>query len=433
MAVQQDQDPPVVRESGQGPEPGQGPRPGAEPGPGPEASGFPGAEVAKPPTVEPDAGATLLGWLARMRREAPVWHAPNGQVHIFRHEDIMRVVTDPAAFSSDLLSAATGGEQEPSGGQLLMLDPPDHGKLRRLVSKAFTAKMVAELGPRITDISNDLLDAVGDADTFEMNDAIANPLPVMVISSMLGVPLSDRDKFQEWANNLLAVDPEDPESVAGLVPTQEALGAYLQKVVDERRADPRDDLISQLVTAEMDGEKLRDLEVINFSALLLLAGHITTSVMLGNLLMCLDERPELFKELRENRKLILPCVEETLRLRSPFTKIDRVTAQDVEIAGVPVAAGSYLQLWLLSANRDEEVFDDPDVYDPSRPNAKQVAFGHGIHYCIGAPIARLEARIVLNLLLDRYSDVRVDRSEPLSFHGSNIFGARRLPLTVTRA
>ncbi|AXK37756.1 cytochrome P450 [Streptomyces armeniacus] len=368
-----------------------------------------------------------------MRREAPVWHAPNGHVHLFRHEDIMRVVTDPAVFSSDLVSKGSGGKQKPSGGQLLMLDPPDHGKLRRLVSKAFTAKMVAALEPRITEITEELLDAVAGADSFEMNDALANPLPVTVISMMLGVPGSDRDQFQQWANNLLAVDPEDPESVAGLSSTAEALGAYLQGFVDARRAEPQDDLISQLCAAEVDGEQLNDMEVINFSALLLLAGHITTSVLLGNLLMCLDERPELFKELREDRKLITPCIEETLRMRSPFTKVERVAMRDVEISGVQVASGSQLHLWLLSANRDDEVFDDPDTYDPDRHNAKQVAFGHGIHYCIGAPIARLEARIVLDLLLDRYTDVRVDRSEPVSFHGSNIFGARRLPLKVSRA
>jgi cytochrome P450 len=408
--------------------------PSASPPPGADGpSGAPGPEVTKPPTVEPDAGATLLAWCARMRAEAPVWHAPSGQVHLFRHEDVMRAVTDPATFSSDLVSKHSGGQQKPSGGQLLMLDPPDHGKLRRLVSKAFTAKMVASLEPRITDIAEELLDALGDASSFEMNDALANPLPVMVISTMLGVPVSDRDQFQEWANNLLAVDPEDPESVERLQSTATALNRYLQGFVDARRAEPRDDLIGQLVAAEIEGERLTDEEVINFSALLLLAGHITTSVLLGNILMCLDERPELLKELREDRDRVPACIEETLRLRSPFTKIERVALQDVEISGVPVEAGSHLHLWLLSANRDAEVFDDPDRFDPERSNTRQLAFGHGIHYCIGAPIARLEARIVLNLLLDRFTDIRVDRSEPLSFHGSNIFGARRLPLTVQRA
>ncbi|OEV03730.1 cytochrome [Streptomyces oceani] len=376
-----------------------------------------------------------------MRQEAPVWHAPNGHVHLFRHEDVTSVLTDPGTFSSDLLSAETKGERKPPPGQLLLLDPPDHGKLRRLVSKAFTNRMIAQLEPQITELSAELLDRVGpDArpepgfDTrFEMNDTIANPLPVTVISLMLGVPVEDRDQFQRWANNLLAVDPEDPESRAGLASTTEALHNYLQGFVDARRAAPQDDLISRLVTAEVDDERLTDDAVIKFSGLLLLAGHITTSILLGNLLLNLDEHPELWKQLREDRELVPACVEETLRLRSPFTKVDRVALRDTEIGGVAVAKDTYIHLWLLSANRDAEVFDDPDTYDVHRPNTKQLAFGHGIHYCIGAPIARLEARIVLNQLLDRYAELRVDRSEPLSYHASNIFGARRLPLLAQRA
>lgn len=418
-------------------------RPEPESGPS-EVAGTPslGPEVEKVPTVEPDAGATLLRWLARMRREAPVWYGPNGRVHVFRHEDIMQIMTDPATFSSDLTGATAARvrdgkqddeEQKPSSGQLLMLDPPEHGKLRRLISRAFTTKMVAELEPQIAEISTGLLDKVRDSDAFEMNDVIANPLPVTVISLMLGVPITDRDKFQGWADHLLSVDPEDPESRAGLAPTAEALRSYLQRFVDARRADPQDDLISKLCTTEVDGERLNDNAVVTFSGLLLLAGHVTTSMLLGNILLCLDEQPELYKELREDRSKVNSYIEETLRLRPPFTKIDRIAVHDVEVAGVKVAAGSHIYLWLLSANRDEEIFDFPDTFLPDRTNSKQVAFGHGIHYCIGAPIARLEARIVLNLLLDRYSEIRVDRSEPLSFFGSNIFGASKLPLTVNRA
>lgn len=495
MVVQQHGDEQSARE----PEQALSGAPGAGAAPATGTTGVPGPEVDRVPKVDPDGGATLLGWLARMRREAPVWHAPDGHAHVFRHEDITKVVTDPATFSNNLMlfggprrgggdanaeqaetaeqatgqaeaaapetaeateapaaeapaadtdaasaDTATDAEsaaedadaapaQNPAGGQLLMLDPPEHGKLRRIVSRAFTAKMVAELEPRIAEITNELLDTVAGADGFEMNGTLANPLPVSVISMMLGVPVSDRDQFQEWANNLLAVDPEDPESVAGLASTAEALGAYLQGFVTTRRAEPQQDLISQLCSADVGGEQLNDMEVINFSALLLLAGHVTTSVLLGNILLCLDEHPHLYKELREDRDKVPAYIEETLRLRSPFTKIDRVVARDTELNGVRLAKGTYLCLWMLSANRDEDVFDDPDTYLPSRANSRQLAFGHGIHYCIGAPIARLEARIVLNLLLDRYSEIRVDRSERLSFHGSNIFGARSLPLTVSRA
>lgn len=395
----------------------------------PEASSglsAPGPEIGRAPTVEPDGGATLLGWAWRMRAEAPVWREETGHVHVFRHEDIMRVVSDPAAFSSDLSGQAAKGQ---AGGQLLLLDPPQHGKMRRLVSRAFTNRMIADLEPQIQQITSDLLDAV-DGGSFDLIEMLANPLPVTVIAAMLGVPVSDRDKFQGWANQLLSTDRDDPESVKRLGVAAQEIGAYLQEFVTARREAPRDDLISTLVQAEVDGERLGDQDVISFAALLLLAGHVTTSVLLGNALLCLDDNPEEMRAVRLDRSRVPAVIEETLRLRPPFTRVERITTGDVEIAGVPVEKGTQIALWLLSANRDDQVFDSPDRFLPDRPNNRQMAFGHGIHYCIGAPIARLEARIVLNMLLDRFAGIRVDRSTPLSFHGTNIFGARTLPLTV---
>ena len=394
----------------------------------------PGPEVPEPPQIDLDGGATLLAWLRRMRDEQPVWRDPAGHVHVFRHEDIQRIVADPAAFSSDTVGRLSGGKEKAPGGTLLLLDPPQHAKMRRLVTKVFTAKMITGLAPQITEVATGLLDDI-DSDRFDLVDAFANPLPVIVIASMLGVPPSDRGLFQVWADSLLTVNWESPEGMETLGRTVAELGGYLQEHVTARRKQDHDDLIGTLVRAEVDGESLNDEDIVSFAALLLLAGHVTTAVLLGNMLLSLDLEPERLDELRADRSRIDPFMEEVLRCRPPFLKIERVPTADVEIAGETVPENTKMFLWLLSANRDERVFPDPDRFVPDRPNARQMAFGHGIHYCLGAPLARMEGRIALNLMLDRFSGIRVDRSgDPLSYYHNrvNVFGLPHLPLSVRR-
>jgi cytochrome P450 len=399
----------------------------------PVVSPVPGPEVDEPPQVSLDGGATLLAWLRRMRDEHPVWRDAQGHVHVFRHEDIQRIVADPAAFSSDTVGRLSGGKEQAPGGTLLLLDPPQHGKMRRLVSQVFTHRMIAGLAPRITEVATELLDNL-DSDGFDLVDAFANPLPVIIISSMLGVPPSDRHLFQGWANSLLTENWESPEGAAALAKTVEGLGGYLQEHVTARRDKEHDDLIGTLVGAEVDGERLDDTDIVSFSALLLLAGHVTTAVLLGNMLMALDEEPRLWEEMRADRERITPFTEEVLRCRPPFLKIERVPTADAKIAGEIVAENTKMYLWLLSANRDERVFAEPDRFLTDRPNARQMAFGHGIHYCLGAPLARMEGRIALDLMLDRFAEVRVDRTQALSyFHNRvNVFGLQHLPLTTRR-
>jgi cytochrome P450 len=399
-----------------------------------ESSPMTALDVTAPPEIDLDGGASLLAWLRRMRDEQPVWRDDKGNVHVFRHRDIQRIVSQPAAFSSDTVTSLSGGEREPPGGTLLLLDPPRHGKMRRLVSQAFTAKMISDLTPQITDVATGLLDDI-DSDRFDLVEALANPLPVIVIASMLGVPISDRHLFQGWADDLLTIDPTAPDGPAAFGRLVGELDAYLRAHVTARRRAPHDDLIGTLVRAEVDGERLNDDDVVSFAALLLLAGHVTTSVLLGNMLLSLNTDPQRWGELRADRSQIPAYIEEVLRCRPPFLKIERVPTADTEIAGVPVAANTMMHLWLLSANRDERVFDDPDRFVPLRPNARQVAFGHGIHYCLGAPLARLEGRIALNLMLDRFSAVRLDRDAQLSYYENrvNVFGLRRLPLASQRA
>jgi cytochrome P450 len=367
-----------------------------------------------------------------MRGERPVWRDAAGAVHLFRHADVQRVLADPGTFSSDTVGRLSGGRRKAPRGTLLLLDPPLHGRMRRLVSRAFTPGLIAGLEPWITEMTGSLLDAV-DTDRFDLVDAFANPLPVTVIARMLGVPTADRERFQGWADQLLTTDPEDPDSVRRLEETATTIAAYLQTFIDERRARPRDDLLGTLVAAELDGERLTDDDITSFATLLLMAGHITTSVLLGNVLLCLDEEPGLFARMRSDRSLVPAVIEETLRLRPPFTRIERVTTGETAVGDTTLAENTLVHLWLLSANRDERVFEDPTAFRPDRSPARQAAFGHGIHYCIGAPLARLEGRIALNALLDRFSSIRVDRDVPLAYHGTNVFGARHLPLRVVPA
>ncbi len=399
---------------------------------GPSVRVAPGPDIGKAPTVEPDGGATLLAWLARMRDECPVWRDEAGNAHLFRYEDVQRVLADPATFSSDTVGRLSGGERQAPRGTLLLLDPPLHGKMRRLVSRAFTPGLISGLEPWITDLTGELLDAAG-SDRFDVVDTLANPLPVTVIARMLGVPEADRDLFQGWADQLLSTDPEDPESVRRMEATGVTISAYLQGFIDDRRRRPQDDLLGTLVRAELDGERLDDEDISSFATLLLLAGHITTSVLLGNTLMCLDQDPGLFERVREDRSLVPAVIEETLRLRPPFTRIERVTTAETELAGARLAPDTLVHLWLLSANLDERFFEDATAFRPERSNSRQAAFGHGIHYCIGAPLARLEGRVALNALLDRFLRIEVDPDVRLTYHGTNVFGARHLPLVVKRA
>ncbi|MGW3852326.1 cytochrome P450 [Streptomyces fagopyri] len=388
--------------------------------------------VGRAPAVEPDGGTTLLAWLARMREECPVWTDESDHVHLFRYEDVQRVLADPATFSSDTVGRLSGGERQAPRGTLLLLDPPLHGKMRRLVSRAFTPGLISGLEPWITELTAELLESA-DGDRFDLVDVLANPLPVTVIARMLGVPTGDRDLFQGWADQLLSTDPEDPGSVRRMEETGVTISAYLQGFIDDRRREPQNDLLGTLVHAELDGERLDDEDIASFATLLLLAGHVTTSVLLGNTLMCLDAEPELFERVRADRSLVPAVIEETLRLRPPFTRIERVTTAETELCGTRLAPDTLVHLWLLSANLDEDVFEDAAAFRPERSNSRQAAFGHGIHYCIGAPLARLEGRVALNALLDRFARIEVDPDARLTYHGTNVFGARHLPLAVKRA
>ena len=384
-----------------------------------------------PPTAEDEP--TLLAWLTTMRDEHPVWRDRYGIWHVFRHADVEAILRDPATFSSDtarLVPAAAPVRR----GMLTQIDPPEHRALRRLVSATFTPRMVAGLEPRIRALTGELLDGAGPR--FDLVDVLAFPLPVIVIAELLGLPAEDRPLFRSWADSLFSQqvgDPRDPDVMQKFTAAMSEITAYLTEACVARRGAGGTDLISALVNTEVDGRILDDEEAANFSMLLLLAGHVTTTVLLGNAVRTLDEHPGVWAELRADPALIPGAIEEVLRFRSPFMQVGRSTRHPVEVGGVEIPADVIVLPWLLSANRDPRAHRDPNRFDIRRglEGGAQLAFGHGVHFCLGAPLARLEGRVALEELTRRYRSLAVDRTVALRRFPQGILGTRELPVVAS--
>jgi erythromycin 12 hydroxylase len=384
-----------------------------------------------PPTAADEPA--LLAWLATMRDEHPVWRDRYGIWHVFRHADVEAILRDPATFSSDtsrLVPAAAPMRR----GMLTQIDPPEHRALRRLVSATFTPRMVAGLEPRIRALTVELLDDAGER--FDLVDALAFPLPVIVIAELLGLPPEDRPLFRSWADSLFSQqvgDPTDPKVMEKFQAAISEITGYFAAACAARRGAGGDDLISALVSTEVDGRILDDEEAANFSMLLLLAGHVTTTVLLGNAVRTFDENPGVWDELRADPALIPGAIEEVLRYRSPFVQVGRSTTKPVQVADVELPADVIVLPWLLAANRDPRAHRDPDRFDIRRGlgGGAQLAFGHGVHFCLGAPLARLEGRVALEELTRRYRRLDVDHSVPVRHFPQGILGTRELPVLAT--
>jgi cytochrome P450 len=353
-----------------------------------------------------------LAWLRAMRDAEPVWRNPETDTwHVFRYADVSAILADHRSFSSDFTKIYPE-MSDMTDGNILTMDPPRHHRLRSLVSQAFTPRAIALLEPRIAAVTGELLDRVAGRTELELVADLAYPLPVIVIAEMLGVPGEDRERFREWAEALLSqdsMDPNDREAIEESMVELRKFREYLQDHVERRRAEPREDLLSSLVSAEVDGQRLDDREIVGFATILLLAGHITTTALLGNALQCLDEHPEAQAALRGDPGRLPTAIEEVLRHRSPFGQTTRLTAaEDVRVGDREIEAGRVVNVWLWSANRDERAFERPDDFLIDRQPNHHLAFGRGVHFCIGAPLARLEARVALAILLDRYASLRVE-------------------------
>jgi cytochrome P450 len=357
-----------------------------------------------------------------------IWNA-------FLYEDCRAILRDPKRFSSEV-QRSIPAELQRSKPSMLNTDPPRHTQLRELVNKAFTPRMIARLEPRIRKITDELLDAVAQTGSIELIDDLATPLPVIVIAEILGIPPADRVRFKHWSGAIVATlgtglsaGPQDIPM--GMI---NELRAYFTEIIDRRRTEPREDLISALLAAEIDGEKLSLDDLLSFCILLLVAGNETTTNLIGNGVRCLLEFPDQLERLRENPALWPAAVEEILRYRSPVQATVRLAMEDVKLRGKTIRSNQAVVVWLASANRDPAEFPDPDRFDAGRQPNRHLAFGLGIHFCLGAPLARREAVIALPEILRRLPDLRLTGTEALEpIPGFIMHGVKHLPLAFTPA
>ncbi|PSL58002.1 cytochrome P450 [Saccharothrix carnea] len=312
---------------------------------------------------------------------------------------------------------------------MLNMDPPHHTRLRKLVTKAFTARRVEQLRPRIQEITDGLLDEAAAKGEVDLVDALAFPLPITVICEMLDVPLDERDEFRVWSNVLVAGNGE-PEQ---LQQAGAQMAGYLAKLVEHKRNAPGDDFFSALVQADEEGDRLDQLELIAMAFLLLVAGHETTVNLIGNGVYHLVRNPEQLAKLRADRTLLPGAVEEVLRFESPVNQATfRYTNDDVELGDVVIPKDSVVVVSLSGGNRDGARFAEPDRLDITRQAAGHLAFGHGIHYCLGAPLARMEGEIAIGTLLDRFDVALTAGPEELRWRaGTLIRGLEALPVSLS--
>ena len=364
-------------------------------------------------------------WYRYMRDVNPVYYNEQLKMwYVFRHDDVQRILADVQIFSS----AEVHGDTY-LGASFLHMDPPRHGRYRALVSQAFTPRSVAQLEPRITTIVNSLLDAVARTGRMDLITDLAFPLPAMVIMELFGVPAASREYFRQLSESFIQEIETDP----GAAPPSEAkLADLLLPFIEARRSQPTDDLISRLVSAETEGKKLGTRDILATCILMLVAGHETTTRLIGNAMYCFTERPEVMAELRANPDLLPGALEEVLRYRPPLCGTLRTTTSDVRIGTTLIKAGQPILVQISSAHHDETVFADPAVFDIRRAPNRHLGLGQGIHFCMGAPLARLESKIAIQSLLQRFPDLQRAGEVQLSLGPAGIFqGTKHFPLVFT--
>jgi cytochrome P450 len=376
-----------------------------------------------------------LPWYRTMRDKQPVHYREREQLwEVFRYNDVREVLSNPEIFSSEFRQEDDA--DQPLRTTLISSDPPRHTELRGLVARDFTPRGVARLAPRITQIANELLDQVTPVGQMDVVTAIAEPLPVMVIAELLGIPPEERARFKAWSDVVISGSLEERQQArrrdvhgAAAVARDEML-AYFEEAIAQRRRQPRDDLISNLIAARINGQALSQQELLGFCILLLVAGNITTTNLITNAVICFDEHPEVIEWLRAEPKLLTGAVEEVLRYRSPVHFLFRIAKTNVRLGDQEIQAGQAIMPWVASANRDEAEFPEPDRFDIERTPNRHLSFGHDIHFCLGAHLSRLETRIALSAMLERLPGMRRVPNTPLEMIDSAfIYGVKRLPIT----
>jgi cytochrome P450 len=395
------------------------------------------SDLADPATL-PDPYPVLAG----LREASPFAEFDGAFVVAGRHADISAVLRHPAASSqrNKSLLATPDAKRRGDRPSFLSLDPPDHTRLRRLVSKAFTPRMIARLEPRIRAITGELLGAASAAGQLEVVSQLAYPLPVRIISEMLGVPVEDHPRFAGWSARLahslqpaFGLDNGAAQARADAAQAaRDEFAAYFRGLIAARRAEPADDLLSGLVQAEDNGEMLTEDELIATCVLLLVAGHETTVGLISNAILALLRNTDQLDLLRSDLSLAAGAVEETLRYDAPVQMTGRVARGGLQVGEVHAPDGALVLLLLAAAGRDPEVFSDPDRFDIRRGASNHLAFAAGPHFCLGAPLARLEATIALQAFATRFTSPELDEDALAYKPNLNLRGPERMVVRFDR-
>jgi cytochrome P450 len=368
-----------------------------------------------------------------MRQSHPVYFDPQRENwNVFCYEDVQRVLSDYETFSSQFRGEKRSTDtQQPFAASIISTDPPRHRQLRSLATQAFTPRAVEALAPRITAIVQEHLDQVSAAGKMEVIHDLAYPLPVIVIAELLGIPSQDRERFKRWSDFAVqSANFEEDLDIQRFMGTEMMeMGMYFMSMIAQRRQVPGDDLISGLLNASIEGEHLSQIELLGFCVLLLVAGNETTTNLLGNAMATFADHPNQWQELRAHPELVPTAIEEVLRYRSPVQAMFRFSKKESMLQGQKVPANSHLIAWIGSANHDGSMFPKPEQFDMKRNPNKHIGFGNGIHYCLGAPLARLEAKIALGAMLERFSSFQLTAGASLKRQPSLIvFGLHDVPI-----
>jgi len=398
--------------------------------------------------LRPEVRADPYPYYAALRRESPVHQIVPGLPFytVTRHADVLFVLQHPELFSSTAIqglarnttagagSNVVGMHRLSAAAMLIAVDPPHHTRLRRLVNRGFTPRRIALLEPRLREIARECIDKVVSRGEMDLMRDVAIPLPVTVIAQMLGVETGRIDQFKHWSDAVavgfsgMSGEWSPPDVNRAL----DEMAGYIERVLEDRRLHPRDDLLSVLVQAE-EGDALSTGEALAFVVLLLVAGNETTTNLIGNAMKALLAHPNQLAQVASDRALVPAMVEEVLRWDSPVQGLPRRVMQPTELAGTVLSPGSDLILMFAAANRDESRFPDPDRFDIQRHAEGHLAFGHGVHFCLGASLARLEARVVFESLFERCRDIRLDDDEIPLVESPVVRGPKRLRLRFESA
>lgn len=388
---------------------------------------------------------SFYGYLEERRAAEAVGPSEQtGVWEVFGYDQAVQVLGDHETFSSDMNEFIPEDQQQlarAAQGNFVGIDPPRHTQLRGLVNRALTPQMMAGLEAGIAKTAEQLLDRIavvpGEPAAMDAVTDFASPLTATVIAELFGIPESDYPMFSAWAGALMGTKPPEEMGIAdeaamgGAADLVRQAAEYLSTHIRDRRARPGTDLTSALVLAEVDGQTLNDDEIVGVIGMFLIAGHLPASLLIANTLMCLDEHPGAFAEVCRTPEALRGAIEEVLRWRPPLVRDQRITTRETALGGRILPARSMVCVWLASAHRDASRFERPDEFDIRRGTGRHLAFGKGIHYCLGAALSRLETRIAITALLNRYDRIRVDRDRGVKFHSSiGVMGPARLPVSV---